>query len=89
MTEVSGEKYKKAVNDFYRVYVPARQKYSLRMDANFSMFDDGVIEIWRYERERRVEQVCKVKEVDDVICYKRAKREIEDYVKKMERERHG
>lgn len=91
MTEASDEEYKKAVNDFYQVYLPARKKYNLRMDSSFSVTDDGKIEIWRYEGERKAEKVCRIKvsEADDIVCYQKAKQEIEDYVRKKEEQEDG
>lgn len=91
MTEASDEEYKKAIYDFYQVYTPARKKYNLRMESSFSVYDDGRIEIWRYEGEQKAEKVCRIKvsEADDIICFKKAKQEIEDYIRKMEEQEDG
>ncbi|MGI6094596.1 MAG: hypothetical protein ACOYBL_04090 [Lachnospiraceae bacterium] len=48
-------------------------------------YDDGFIEIWEYKGEQRSKCVCKVKEENDIDCYKRAIEALERYGKERER----
>lgn len=47
------DEYREAVKEFYRVYRPLQKKHSLRMHSRFSIYDDGLIEIWEYTGEQR------------------------------------
>lgn len=93
--EENDREYREAVNSFYRVYVPAQKKYNLRMNTSFSLFDSGMIEIWRYEGEVSKEQVCRVrikdedKTVSAAVYYRRALQELKDYIKKTEGQING
>lgn len=49
------DEYREAVKEFYRVYRPLQKKHSLRMHSRFSIYDDGLIEIWEYTGEQRGE----------------------------------
>lgn len=49
------------------------------------IYDDGLIEIWEYKGEQRSKCVCKVKEENDIDCYKRAIEALESYGKERER----
>lgn len=64
--------YAEAVKRFYAIYLPLKKKYSLRSHTNISLYDDGIIEIWEYDRETKKERICKVKESDAVELYNRA-----------------
>lgn len=66
------DEYGEMVRTFYRIYQPLRERYGLRLHTKFSVYEDGLIEIYRYEGEERKELILKVKEEDDVDCYKRA-----------------
>lgn len=56
------DEYREVVKEFYRVYRPLQKKHNLRMHSRFSIYDDGLIEIWEYTGEQRGKCVCKVKE---------------------------
>lgn len=64
--------YAEAVKRFYAIYLPLKKKYSLRSHINISLYDDGIIEIWEYDRETKKARICKVKESDAVELYNRA-----------------
>lgn len=55
------DEYREVVKEFYRVYRPLQKKHNLRMHSRFSIYDDGLIEIWEYTGEQRGKCVCKVK----------------------------
>lgn len=82
------DEYREAVKEFYRVYRPIQKKHNLRMHSRFSIYDDGLIEIWEYTGEQRGKCVCKVKEEKDVECYKRAIEALQSYGREREGVRH-
>ena len=45
----------------------------MRMHSRFSLYDDGLIEIWEYRGEQ--------KEESETECYKRATEVVENYIK--------
>lgn len=85
--------YREAVHNFYEIYRPLQKKYNLRMHAHFSIYDDGLIEIWEYNGEARGKCILKVQEEKDIDCYKRAAEYLKSYEKSgKEREKqwqHG
>lgn len=83
------EEYSRIVRKFYEVYRPLQKKYNLRSHMKFSIYDDGMIEIWEYSGETRKKCVCKVKEATDVECYKRAIEELKNYRAEREGTTHG
>ena len=70
-----------AISKFYRVYRQAQQLSSLRMHSHFSLYDDGLIEIWEYRGEQKTRSICKIKEESETECYKRAAKAVESYIK--------
>lgn len=44
----------------------------MRMHSRFSLYDDGLIEIWEYRGEQKTRSICKIKEESETECYKRA-----------------
>ena len=49
----------------------------MRMHSRFSLYDDGLIEIWEYRGEQKTRSICKIKEES----YKRATEVVENYIK--------
>ena len=55
------EEYREVIRRFYEVYRPLQKRHNLRLHSHFSIYDDGLIEIWEYKGEQRSKCVCKVK----------------------------
>lgn len=72
------EEYREVIRRFYEVYRPLQKRHNLRLHSHFSIYDDGLI-------EQRSKRVCKVKEENDIDCYKRAIEALERYGKERER----
>lgn len=53
----------------------------MRMHSRFSLYDDGLIEIWEYRGEQKTRSICKFKEESETECYKRATEVVENYIK--------
>lgn len=53
----------------------------MRMHSRFSLYDDGLIEIWEYRGEQKTRSICKIKEESETKCYKRATEAVENYIK--------
>lgn len=70
-----------AISKFYRVYRQAQRVSNLRMHSRFSLYDDGLIEIWEYRGEQKTRNICKIKEESETECYKRATEAVENYIK--------
>ena len=66
------EERRKALREFYSIYRRLQKKKSLRLHSSFSIYDDGLIEIWEHQGDRRTRNVCKIKEESETECYKRA-----------------
>ncbi len=85
--------YSAAVKEFYAIYNPLRKRYNLRMHLHFSVYDDGLIEAWEYHGESKGKCILRVKEAEDIDCYKKAAEELRYYEKsRKEREKqwqHG
>jgi len=64
---------------FYQIYRRLQKRYSLRMHSRFSIYDDGLIEIWEYKGDTRARTICKVKEEDEVECYRKAIQELKNF----------
>ena len=72
---------KRAIEEFYRIYRQLQKKKDLRIHSRFSIYDDGIIEIWEYQEDKRVRNICKVKEESETACYKRATEVLISYEK--------
>lgn len=70
---------KKVIKEFYRVYRQLQKRNNLRLYSRFSIYNDNIIEIWQYKGEKRVRNICKVKEDDEIKCYKRAIEALKNY----------
>ena len=79
------EEYRAIVRKFYEIYRPLQKRNNLRLHSRFSIYEDGVIEIWEYIGEQRSRCVCKAKEEDEIECYKRAIEALESYGKERGR----
>ncbi len=66
------DEYREVVKEFYKVYRPLQKRYNLRSHMHFSVYADGIIEIWEYMGETQKKRICKIKEVTEIDCYKRA-----------------
>lgn len=82
------DEYKEIVRKFYEIYRPLQKKYNLRSHMHFSIYDDGLIEIWEYQGETKVKCVVLAKEVEDIDCYKRAIDELQYYKREKEGKEH-
>lgn len=40
------------------------------MHSRFSLYDDGLIEIWEYRGEQKTRSICKIKEESETEYYK-------------------
>ena len=67
------------IQQFYRTYGRLQKRYSLRMHSRFSIYDDGLIEIYEYKGDTRTRAICKIKEEDEVECYKKAIQELKNF----------
>lgn len=83
------DEYKKVVKNFYEIFRPLQRKYHLRSHMNFSLYDDGLIEIWEYKDERKGKCILRVNETEDIECYKRAIEELKSYKKEREDAEYG
>lgn len=80
--------YREAVHKFYEIYRPLQKKYNLRMYLHLSIYDDGLIKAWEYHGETKGKCILRVKEAEDIDCYKKATEELKYYDKdKKEREK--
>lgn len=83
------DEYKEIVRKFEEIYRPLRKRYNLRSHMHFSIYDDGLIEIWEYRGETKGKCILRVKETESVDCYKRAIEELNNYKKEREEAEHG
>ncbi len=81
--------YRAAVQAFYRVYEPLRDKYGLRMWSHTSVYDEGFIKINRYEGEKKEMLVCHVSEEDDTALYRKATEDLIFWKRRMEERQNG
>lgn len=72
MTTEQDQERRTVIKQFYELYRRLQRQHNFRMHSRFSIYDDGLIEIWEYEGDKRVRNVCKAKEEKEVDCYKRA-----------------
>lgn len=78
--ENEGER-RKALREFYSIYRRLQKVHNLRLHSHFSIYDDGLIEIWEYKGDQRTRAICKVKEESETECYKRATEALISYEK--------
>lgn len=53
------EERRKALREFYSIYRRLQKKHTLRLHSHFSIYDDGLIEIWEYKGDQRTRAICK------------------------------
>ncbi len=83
------DEYKEIERKFYEIYSPLQKKYNLLYHMRFSIYDDGLIEIWEYDVKTE-KRILRVKETEDIECYKRAIELLSNYKKEREAaEDHG
>ncbi len=82
------EEYKEIIKEFYGLYALLSREYNVRIHTKFSMSSDGLIEAWKYEGERRGECICRIREKEDIDCYKKATRILQRYKKEREEEEY-
>lgn len=72
MTE--DERRKIALNNFYETYRELQRYDNLRLHTHASVYpkDDALIEIYRYQGDRKGERVLKVTQEDEVDAYEQA-----------------
>lgn len=83
------EEYKSIVKKFYEIYRQLQGKYNLRSHIHFSTYGDGLIEMWEYSGNARGKCILRVKELEDIDCYKRAIDELKNYKQEREKREHG
>lgn len=76
---VSEDKRKIVIEDFYYIYRRLQKRYSLRMHSHFSIYGEGLIEIWEYQGDTRKRAICRIKEEDEVEHYKKAIQELKNF----------
>lgn len=78
--------YTEIIKKFNEIYRPLQKKYNLRSHMHFSLYDDGLIEIWEYTGERKGKCICRetAKAEETVDCYRRAIHDLEYYRKGRE-----
>lgn len=88
-SEIERQKPKEAEREFRQLYEKLRKKYNLEMHSKSSIYErvDDLIEIWRYEGEKIVETVSRVKEKDIEDCYRRAAADLIWYDKRKSEEK--
>lgn len=79
MRQPVNEEYREIIQGFYRIYRQMQKKYNLHMHTHFSLYEEGLIEIWTYEGGVRKRYICKLKEENEADCYRKAIRELERY----------
>ena len=79
------DEYSEVVRKFYEIYRPLQKKHNLKLHTHFDIYDDGRIEIWECEGETCVKHVCRVKEKEDIECYRKAIQELEHYRREKEK----
>lgn len=79
------DEYSEVVRQFYEIYRQLQKKHNLRLRIHFDIYDDGRIEIREYEGETCGKYVCKVKEKEDIECYRKAIQELEHYRREKEK----
>lgn len=65
------EQYREAVSRFFRLYRELQKRNSLTLHCRFSIYSDGLIEIWEQEGPVR-SCICRVEEKEDIACYEKA-----------------
>lgn len=83
------EERRNAQQAFFRLYEKLRKPYHLRMHLKTSLFEEGLIKIWRCEGEEAEALIAKVEEEDDVELYKRATSDLISFKKIMEESQNG
>lgn len=78
------KEYREAVSKFYEIYTPLAKAYNLRMHSRFSIYDEGLIEIYQYIGDKRGKQIVRTTEEDSTECYKRATEALESFKAKMD-----
>ena len=66
------EERRALIHKYYQIYRSLQKRHSLREHSHFDIYGNNFIEIWEYVGERRGRCICKVKEEDEIACYKRA-----------------
>ena len=83
------DEYEETVKKFYEIYRPLQKKHNLRSHISSSLYDDSLIEIWEYRGETKGKCILRVKEPEEIDCYKKAIEQLEGYKKKREESGNG
>ena len=78
----SDRERRELIGRFHRIYRSLQERYSLREQSHFDLYGNNSIEIWEYENNRRKRCICKVKDEEELTCYKRAIETLESYDRK-------
>ncbi len=70
------DEYSGLIEAFYEIYRPLQKKHNLRLHEHFDIYDDGLIEIWKHEKEDKRTYICRVKEESPAECYRKAIEEL-------------
>lgn len=76
MTE--GERRNAALDKFYKVYRELQKYDNLRLHTRESVYEDTLIEIYRYNGDKRGERVLRVTQEDTAAAYEQAAEQAEN-----------
>ena len=85
----SDQERRASIHTFYQVYRPLQKGRDIRSHMHFDVYGENLIEVWEYVGGTKERCICRVREDDEVTCYKRAIEILMIYNKKGEREGYG
>ena len=65
------EEYREVINRFFELYRELQKSNDLTLHCSFSMYSDGIIEVWE-RKGKETNCICKVEEKEDIACYEKA-----------------
>lgn len=71
--------FEEAFNKFYAIYEPLAKKHGWGMHSKFSIYEDGLIEIFEYDGEERGRHIIRATGANATECYLRAAAALEFY----------
>ncbi len=80
--ESNDELYTAVIKEFYALYRPLQKRNGLRYHSHFDVYGNNFIEIWEHKGDQRTRCICKVKEEDEIECYKKAIDTLKSYGEK-------
>lgn len=76
-----------AIHKFYEVYRELQKYDNLRMHMNESIYDDTLIEVYRYHGSSKGERVLKVTQESTAEAYEQAAEQLKDMLRQIKAER--